>query len=290
MSKLAFLLFITTFFTIFTAGAQIFDGQNLNPASLDQVVSGVQPGSVLILGESHGLAAHQAQHLQILSKLRSAGLAVSVGLEFLNYPDQAFVDQFVQGQLSEADFLNAVAWQQGFNFDFYKKQLLFPELSQGEFSVALNLPRSISSKISRGGLESLTTDEAKLLPPDFTKGRDSYKDRFAAAAGAHCPSLDRCFMAQSAWDDTMAWQAVQFLEKHPEQVLVIVVGEFHAQFGGGLAWRIRARNSQIAIRTISQLWTEGYTADQVQAEMQPSPIEGARANFIWVSGPDSILK
>ncbi len=290
MRKPVILLLIATFFVVFTVRAEIFEGKSLNPATIDQALLGVKPGSVVILGESHGLAAHQAQHLQILAKLRDAGLNVSVGLEFLNYPDQSFVDQYVNGEITEAAFLNLTAWQQGFNFDFYKKQLLFPQANRGEFSIALNLPRFISSKISRSGIESLTSAELALLPPNFSVGRDSYKERFAVAAGSHCASLDRCFMAQSSWDDTMAWQAVQFLAKHPNQVLVIIVGEFHAQFGGGLAWRIQQRNSLIGIRTISQLWTEGYSDDEMLTEMQPSVTEGPRADFIWLSKPDSLVK
>ena len=207
MRKLSFLLFITTIFSVLNLNAQIYEGQSLQPATLHQITEAVKPGSVLILGEIHGLAAHQSQHIQVLNQLRAQGLKISVGLEFLNYPDQAAVDQFVRGQITEAQFLEKVAWQQGFQFGFYKKQLLFPRTDQGEFSIALNLPRAISSKISKMGIESLTADELAVLPPNFQVGRDSYRQRFAAAAGAHCPSLDRCFMAQSSWDDTMAWTA-----------------------------------------------------------------------------------
>ncbi|MBC7421296.1 MAG: ChaN family lipoprotein [Bdellovibrio sp.] len=285
MRNPSFLLFITTFFSFLTLNAQIYQGTTLQEATLQQALTDVQPGSIVILGESHGMVAHQAQHMLILNQLRKQSLSVSVGLEFLNYPDQAIVDQYVAGTLNETNFLAKVAWQQGFNFDFYKQQLLFPEASRGEFSIALNLPRAISSKISKMGIESLTESELQMLPPDFKVGRDSYKERFAAAAGAHCPSLDRCFMAQSSWDDTMAWTAVQFLKQHPEQVLVIVVGEFHAQFGGGLAWRIHQRQPTISIRTISQIWAEGYTNEDIQAEMQPSLVEGPRADFIWISKP-----
>ena len=83
----------------------------------------------------------------------------------------------------------------------------------------------------------------------------------------------------------MARQAVQFIEKHPEQVLVIIVGEFHAQFGGGLPWRIQQRNSQIPIRMLSQVWADGYTDQDIQDALRPSLVEGPRADFILVSKP-----
>ncbi len=284
MRKSGIVLFITTILCVFTLNAQIYRGDGVNQADLEAALAGVQPGTIVILGESHGVTAHRDQHIEILTQLRKQGLKVSVGLEFLNYPDQTFLDQFRYQEIDEATFLSIVGWK-GLSFDFYRDQILFPNVMAGEFSLALNLPRSISSKLSKQGLESLTEDEWKIMPPNFSVGRDSYKERFAAAAGAHCPSLDRCFAAQSAWDDTMAWQAAQFIQRQPAQVLVIVVGEFHAQFGGGLADRIRARNSEIPILTFSQIWAEGLTDEEIQNELKPSVVEGPRADFIWLSKP-----
>jgi uncharacterized iron-regulated protein len=83
----------------------------------------------------------------------------------------------------------------------------------------------------------------------------------------------------------MAWQAVQFSQQHPEQVLVIVVGEFHVQYGGGLPYRIVSRWPQAKIVTLSQIWGEGYTDEDVAEALKPSETEGPRADFIWVSRP-----
>ncbi|MBC7742495.1 MAG: ChaN family lipoprotein [Bdellovibrionaceae bacterium] len=278
----AILLFITTLATVLTLKAQIYEGNSLQETNLASLVESVIPATIVLLGESHGLQAHQNQHLEILKALKAKGLKVSVGLEFLNYPDQMFLDQYRSGELAETSFLEIVKWN-SIPFDFYRDQINFPNILQGEFSLALNLPRTISSKISKQGLESLTDDERALLPPNFTLGRDSYKARFAAAAGAHCPSLERCFAAQSAWDDTMAYQAVKFIEAHPEQVLVIIVGEFHVQYGGGLAYRIHARNIMVPVRSVSQIWAEDLTDVDLQKELQPSIEEGPRADYVWVS-------
>lgn len=285
MSLKTVLLWIGTIIGALPVSAQLYEGKTTQLASVEQVVEGVQPGSVVFLGENHGLAAHRDQHLVILNKLREKGLKVSVGLEFLNYPDQLNVDAYINGKMEEADFLKKVGWG-GISFDYYRPQLRFPDQANGEFSLALNLPKFITSKISKQGLESLTPEEMALMPPNFEVGRDSYKKRFAEAAGAHCPNLDRCFTAQSAWDDTMAWQAEKFINAHPDQVLVIVVGEFHVQYGGGFPHRFQQRNPCIPIRTVSQIWAEGYTDEEIQSELQPSVEEGPRADFIWVSKPE----
>ena len=264
--------------------AQLYDGKTLQPAALTEMTLQVQPGTIVILGENHGVLSHQQQHLEVLQQLRAQGLKVSVGLEFINYTDQLSLDLYRSGQLNDEQFLSAISWG-GFKFEFYKPQLIFPDVLNGEFSLGLNLSRTITSKISKNGLDSLDDGDKALLPPKFELGRDSYKQRFLAAAGAHCKVPDNCFAAQSAWDDTMAWTATEFMKAHPEQVLVIVVGEFHAQYGGGLANRILKRWPEAKIKTLSQIWAEGLTEDEIRQELQPSVTEGSRGDYIWVSKP-----
>ncbi len=284
MLNRSFLLLLIPMFFAIPAFSQLFDGKTQWAASLEQLVSSVNPGTILFLGENHGLTSHKDQQVAILNGLRSKGLKVSVGLEFINYTDQAYVDQYRSNQIDEAQFLSSIKWG-GIGFEFYREQLLFPIIKFGEKSLGLNLPRAVSSKISKQGLASLSEDELKMLPPDFHLGRGSYKTRFMDAAGAHCKVPENCFAAQSAWDDTMAWQAVQFIEKNPEQVLVIVVGEFHVQYGGGTPNRILARRPATNIVTLSQVWAEGMTEGEIAESLLPSPLEGPRADYIWISRP-----
>ncbi len=278
--------FLTTLlvcWSALSAKAQLYDGQTLKTVEVNDLTSRVSAGTILILGENHGLTAHRDQHVLILNELRKAGLKVSVGLEFVNYTDQVLVDQYREGLLDDGQFLSAIQWT-GYDFKFYKEQLQFPQIQAGEYSLGLNIPRAITSKISKMGLSSLSEAEHALLPPHFELGRESYKKRFYDAAGAHCPQFENCFAAQSAWDDTMAWTATKFIQTHPEQVLVIIVGEFHAQFGGGLANRIRTRFPSADVQILSQIWAEGMTDEEINQAIQPSPVEGPRGDFIWVSG------
>lgn len=277
------LLLISMFYSNF-AFSQLFDGKTQSMASLEQLVGSVKPGSILILGENHGIPSHRDQHIAILNGLRAKGHKISVGLEFVNYTDQVFVDQYRNGQINDQEFLTSIKWG-GFGFEYYKQQLIFPIIELGEKSLGLNLPRTISSKISRQGLASLTEDDLKMMPPNFQLGRDSYKARFMDVAGVHCKVPENCFAAQSSWDDTIAWQAVQFIQQNPDQVLVIVIGEFHVQYGGGTPDRILARLPSANIISLSQIWAEGMTDEEIGLALQPSAVEGPRADFIWVSKP-----
>jgi uncharacterized iron-regulated protein len=219
-----------------------------------------------------------------MNQLRRQGLKVSVGLEFFTFTDQPFVDQYRQGSLAETDFLKAINWGSP-SFDFYRDQAVFADLHEGAQTLALNAPRKVTGKVAKTGLESLDASEKALLPPQFQLGRDSYRRRFLSMM-PHLPDAaagERYFAAQSIWDDTMAWRATDFIAQHPEQVLVIVVGEFHVQYGGGLPDRILARRPQTPVLTFSQINTTDLSPEEVQEEITPSSIDGPRAHFLWVA-------
>lgn len=283
----AFPLFLVGLLLSACAHAQIegiLDGTTLAPVSLTETVQAVTPGSIVVIGENHGFQVHQDQQLQIMSALRQKQLKVSVGMEFFTFTHQNFVDQYRQGTLEERDFLKAVGWGSP-AFDFYRAQVLFPNPQEGARTWALNAPRQITSKVAKTGLESLDESEKNLLPPQLQLGRESYRKRFLSMM-PHLPdpaSGDRYFAAQSIWDDTMAWRAVDFITQNPEQVLVIVVGDFHVQYGGGLPDRLRARAPGVPVWTFSQINTQGLTPEEVETETLPSPKEGPRASYLWLA-------
>ncbi len=257
--------------------------QGLTETTLEQALAGVRPGQVVVLGEAHGTQVQAAQQLQVLETLRKMGRNVSLGMEFFEYPFQGLVESYRAGALSEESFLAQIGWGAGFSYDAYRNQVLFPKLGS-EYVMALNAPRALTGRISKVGIANLTPDEQKVLPPNWTLGNESYFRRFNEIMGQHLPSpaaAQRYFEAQSTWDDTMAWQAAEFLAAHPEQVLVIIVGEFHVQYGGGLPDRLKARG--LVPVTFSLVNLEGLSESEQKSEVEPSAVDGARADFVWTS-------
>lgn len=261
----------------------IFEGNSGYALNLSNTMPDLKAGDIVIIGENHGLKTHQAQQLEIMNEIRKRGLKVSVGLEFFYFPDQPLVNQWIAGTLSEADFLAQIKWGSP-SFSYYRDQAQFPASSEGSSTLALNAPRSLTSKVAKAGLESLDGDDLSMLPPNFELGRDSYKKRFLDLM-PHIPSVEageRYFAAQSIWDDTMAYNAVRFIRNFPDQVLVIVVGDFHVQYGGGLPDRIRIRGIPGKVWTWSQLNSMGLEEEEIQDEMAVSAEEGPRADYVWV--------
>jgi uncharacterized iron-regulated protein len=267
----------------------IFRGNDLAATTLSESLSKVTPGSIVLVGENHGLSEHQRQQVEIMRQLRSSGHVVAVGLEFFTYTDQLHVDAYRSGGLKEADFLKTIQWGQP-SYEFYREQALFPNLSEGAKTVALNAPRGLTGKVAKTGLNSLTAEDKALLPPQFALGRDSYKKRFLEQM-PHLPNPEageRYFAAQSIWDDTMAWRATDYIQAHPDQVLVIVVGEFHTRFGGGLPDRIQIRSPGTPVVTFSQINTMDLSDSEIQDEVNPYTEYGVRANYLWLAPAKSL--
>lgn len=281
-SLTAIALILTNFLALNAQANDIRDGVTQLPLTITQVAARISPGTILILGEVHDNSVHSSQQVELMRELQKMGLKVSVGMEFLDYPSQNHLDPYLAGTLAEPDFLKA-AWS-GSNFDYYREQIRFPLSGEG-WTYALNAPRALSSKIAKGGLEALTGEERALLPPQFTRGNDGYLERFKDAMGSHAPkgdALERYFLAQSLWDDTMAWKALEALSRDPAQVLVIIVGEFHVQYGGGLPDRLKARGAGKVV-TLSQLNVQGYSPEDVELATSATGPYGPRADFLWIS-------
>ncbi len=286
MKSLIFVAFFGLWSVAKGAPEGLYSSSTGQPLALEEALKSVKPGSVILIGENHGFLTHQNQQLEVLSALRHLGFRVSVGLEFFPYTHQDEVNFYREGRLQEVDLLSLIGWG-GIDYAFYRPQALFPNWAAGEKTWALNAPKFLTSKVAKEGLEALTADERGLLPLDFALGRASYKKRFAESVPHPLPpeKMDRYFAAQSIWDDTMAWRAKEFLDQYPQQVLVVIVGEFHVQYGGGLPDRLRARGVS-SIVTISQVNTQGLADDKLSEVLAPSPEYGIRADFLWLAPLD----
>lgn len=254
--------------------------------TLTRLTREMTPGTVVILSEHHGNEHHHQHQIDFLLALRESlnkESRISLGMEFLYFPDQAKVDDYLAGTLNEEAFLNQIKWGD-IPFTLYRQQVHLPRTTGGR-TLAINAPPWLTSKIAQQGLEALTPREAQFLPPDFLLGEYQYFQRFSETMRENHlrgEAVMRYFYAQSVWDDTMAWRAAEHMKSHPRDVLVIIVGDFHAIYGDGLPARLRARGLQRVI-TVGQVDLELYTPGEEDALLQPHPRWGARADYLWTS-------
>ncbi len=291
--KFRSLFMLTVLLVSCATRAQIYDSSGIQKLTLDQAVASISAGTILVIGEAHGQTLVRDQQISILSALRAKGHKVSVGMEFFYYPDQAIVQDYRNGLVTNEDFKKAVGWT-GLDIGLYTQQLLFPRNEFGEVGLAINSPKTLTRQISQQGLAGLSEDQKKLMPPDYLQGNEQYRERFYdVMSGGHVPDskLDNYFQAQSTWDETMAWQSLEFMKDHTDQVFVIIVGEFHVQYGGGLPASLARRikmmglGEKLSVKTISQIFTEGLTSDEITESILPSVKYGPRADYLFLVNP-----
>ncbi len=261
----------------------LFTGDQLKPSTLKTLAAQVKPGMVVVIGEEHNKALAQRAQLEVMKSIRDAGHIVSVGMEFISYPNQPLVTAYRAGEISEAEFLKQ-AWTNS-QYDEYRDQIWFPLASEGGQTIGINAPRYLTTKIRQSGFASLTGEERALLPPNYQGGNAGYRARFAEAMGAGhgmpTATLDGYFNAQSVWDDTMAWRAAEFMKQNPTHVLVIIVGTFHVNYGGGLPDRLKARGVT-SILTLGQVDHSNYSNEELEKELIPHSEYGSRADYLWI--------
>jgi uncharacterized iron-regulated protein len=113
---------------------------------------------------------------------------------------------------------------------FYREIFLFARDKKIPL-VGLNVPRKITNKVVRKGVDHLTKQEIGNLPPGLSCDVDSaYMEFIRRAYSAHDYQnnfLNFC-EAQIVWDSAMAFYAVDFIRKNPEYTMLILAGTGHA--------------------------------------------------------------
>lgn len=266
---------------------QIYFGQSGERASLVDLALYTPKGSTIIIGEYHDNGSHHDHEIALINALIDVGHTVALGMEFLQTPYQNEVNEYLKGELSEESFLSQIHWGKN-DFNLYREQMkLAYESSQTV--LAINAPSALTSRVSKVGIEALSSEEKSLLPPDFKLGNDLYFQRFKAAMGEHVPAdkIMNYFQSQSIWDDTMAWTISEWRRKQAEKsldkiTLVVIIGDFHVRYFGGTPDRLTKRTGMSPV-VISQMNMKDLTDEEISSEMSPDSEDGLRADFIWTS-------
>lgn len=249
--------------------------------SLEEFGTEISLGDTLVIGEIHGTNQDSSRlhHANQVRLIRALGPGTTVGMEFFEYPLQPTVEAYLHHQINEVDFLAQISWGRS-PFDQYKEQIWAPT-SWGSQTLALNIPRAIAKKVSLQGPTSLAPEDLDKLPPLWERGSETYWERFRETMKDHFlnSEIENYFWTQSLWDDTMAWRASLFRAQSMDR-LVIIVGEFHVQFGDGLPARLKAHGLQ-NIKTLLQVKLNQWNEDELAQAIAPDPEYGQSADYIW---------
>lgn len=234
---------------------------NFSPAQ-QHILRSIIPANIIYLGELHDSASDHADQLKILEYLHQHKSSVAIGLEMFQKPYQPIINQYLAGEISEQELVKQTEYEKrwGWPWENYAPLLRLAKAQQIPV-IALNTPTEILRKVSKGGLQSLTSADFKYIPPaaEIDKSNLAYRDLSLAAYQQHkaqalatSPDFDRFYTAQLVWDETMAATATEFCQQHPKTQLIVIAGQAHINYGYGIPSRVARRLATAKISAIKK--------------------------------------
>lgn len=207
--------------------------------------------NVVYLGETHNNPDDRKAQLEILQQLQERNPKIAIAMEMFQRPYQSIIDRYLAGEITEADLIQQTEYEKrwGFPWESYAPLLRFAKAKQLPV-LALNTPSEITKKVAIHGLESLTLDEQKQIPPltEIKTDNPAYRQMLAEIYAQHqqgshgnSTSFERFFTAQVLWDETMAETIAQFITANPDYQVVVIAGKGHIIYGYGIPSRVSRR-------------------------------------------------
>ena len=217
--------------------------------SLAALVDDLAGKHVVLLGESHDNPAHHRMQQTVIQELHLRRPDMAVAMEMFPRTLQPVLDQWIAGALTEAQFLDAVAWYFTWGFDAALYLPILRDLRDRHIPLlAMNLRREVVRQVSMGGIASLKAEVRAALPP-LAPASEAYLDALKTVFQSH-PSMEghgatfeHFVQAQQVWDGVMAEHLTAWLATHPEGLVVGLVGSGHVLRGHGIPWQLQQRET-----------------------------------------------
>ena len=202
---------------------------------------------IIYMGESHELFSHHVMQWEMIHELHREGKKIAIGMEMFQRPFQKVLDDFIQERIDEREFIRRSEYfrRWGYDYRLYRPIL---QLARRERIpvVALNAPKEITERVARGGLDSLSAEEKKMIPAEMDFTDEAYRDRIEKVFQEHkalgSKSFEFFLQAQILWDETMADTIDSFLKENAEYQMVVLAGSGHIAFRSGIPKRTFRRN------------------------------------------------
>jgi uncharacterized iron-regulated protein len=244
------------------------------------ILKQLQAAKIVYLGETHDSELDHQQQLAIIQALFKHKSQIAIGMEMFQSQMQPLLDRYLAGKITATELREQSEFDKrwGYPWEYYLPILAFAKTNR-LFVIALNTPGEIARKAARQGLESLTKEELKSIPPltEIDRSNTKYQEMILTSYQQHAgivsiasKSFDRFYTAQLLWDETMAANTANFVKQNPNHQTIVLAGSSHIIYGYGIPDRVLRRLKQP--KSIQKTVLLNLTEDLQQPEL---------ADFIW---------
>jgi uncharacterized iron-regulated protein len=218
--------------------------------SVDGMIDMISGARLVSVGETHDNLNDQRVELTVVRELhRRFPGQVAVGMEMFREPQQAVLDRWIEGDLTELEFLKASKWYETWGYDFgaYRDLLLFAKENRIDV-IALNPSKDLQDTVRRTGIDNVPEDLRRQLP-EIGETDPWQRAVLRGVFGGHAGhgggdgSFDAFLRVQLLWEETMAQRVVDYL-KSPRgegKRMVTITGGWHVRYGFGLPKKVVRR-------------------------------------------------
>ena len=268
--------------TINVSAGKIYSTRKGSHISFQKMIEEMKESEFIYVGETHNsLPMHDIQS-KIIQALYEQDRNISVGLEMFPVSFQEALNKWSMAILSQDEFIRESRWYVNWNFNFGFYEKIFNLAKNNKIPLyALNAPRSIIRKIRMKGWDKLSEDEKKAVPkPDVSheEHRVLIRTIFESLELPHqmkAGDLDMVFeglyRAQSAWDEVMAFNALQSRGREGRK-MVVLVGSGHLLYNLGINRRAYEKNRLPLKTVICVVIPEGKKSIKVARSL---------ADYVW---------
>jgi uncharacterized iron-regulated protein len=211
----------------------------LTPA---QLIGSLESDRVVLLGELHDRAEHHRWQLQTIAALQARHPSIVIGFEMFPRSSQAVLDQWVEGRLGEAEFLDQGRWTEvwGMPPALYLPLFHFARMNRSSM-VGLNVDRDLAARVAKQGWANIPeTDRAGISMP--APASPAYRKWLSEVYASHVKEdesdspegLERFIDAQLVRDRGFAEAIRDAQLAHPGALVIGVMGAGHAEHGWGV--------------------------------------------------------
>lgn len=202
--------------------------------SFNELIQRLSTKRVILMGEIHDRYDHHLNQLAVVKALHERDPNVGIGLEWFQQPFQPVLDAYLAGRIDEAEMLKRSGYYERWRYDYRMLRPILVFAKENRIPVlALNAPVELTQKVAQGGLEALTEQERAQLPKYINPPESSYLQRLRKVFMSHGKhgskegQFENFTLVQRIWDETMASNAVEFLQANPRYKLVVFAGAGH---------------------------------------------------------------
>jgi len=212
---------------------RLYDLQKNKEVLLADAIADLKKNRIILVGEHHTNQNHHFGQLNVIQTLHEAGARVAIGLEMFRNDSQSVLDQWIAGNISEKQFEEY--YYDNWTYPWPVYRMIFEYARQEQIPmIGLNVPREITRQVSRGGFNSLSEEQRGKLTDVSCRVDKEYMDYIKKAFGGHSHgkiNFNYFCEAQMVWDTAMAVNALAYLKKEPNAVVVLLAGTGHVQKG-----------------------------------------------------------